>query len=294
MFPGWSAESLFEECDAQDGSSEKFLDAITAGMNQRTRSTTPVWHGTAAPSPTDDVQQGTALTQVIDRWKGAEGGGDDSTRQLARKLVAAKAVLRLSQDEATQLAGLAGNVVELDLKLDIDIDEDGSAQVTYWHHVMNLTDRPLTRFVRELWFEQTHGPLSIQPLASEHRRVAVQRIHDTDNLSKFACQFSPAVQPGETALFGFTCDGAQFANHFWRQGMHRYTRHFTLTVRQRGATAIRTCAATEEHADGSENSAAEDLMWDTDEDGVVLTLTRNYLRPNQAVTMRWEIERAAS
>jgi hypothetical protein len=34
-------------------------------------------------------------------------------------------VLRLSSDEARQLAGLAGNVMELDQRIDIDIDDNG-------------------------------------------------------------------------------------------------------------------------------------------------------------------------
>lgn len=40
--------------------------------------------------------------------------------------------------------------------------------------------------------------------------------------------------------------------------------------------------------DGSENSATEELIWD-DEGDDVLTLTRDYLRPNQSVTLRWTV-----
>ncbi len=39
------------------------------------------------------------------------------------------------------------------------------------------------------------------------------------------------------------------------------------------------------------NSATEDLLWDYDGDDIVVTLTRDYLRPNESVTLRWEIDR---
>jgi hypothetical protein len=30
-------------------------------------------------------------------------------------------------------------------------------------------------------------------------------------------------------------------------------------------------------------------MWDYEGDDVVMTLTRDYLRPNQALTLRWDV-----
>jgi hypothetical protein len=44
---------------------------------------------------------------------------------IGRRLIALAKVLRLSSDEARQLAGLAGNVMELDQRIDIDIDDNG-------------------------------------------------------------------------------------------------------------------------------------------------------------------------
>jgi hypothetical protein len=52
-----------------------------------------------------------------------------------------------------------------------------------------------------------------------------------------------------------------------------------------------TCTAAEEYDDGSEISANDSLTWDYDESDIALTLTRDYLRPNQAVTLRWEVDR---
>jgi hypothetical protein len=88
--------------------------------------------------------------------------------------------------------------------------------------LLNLTNRPIKRLTRELWFETTHGPLTIEPAPSNDRRVAIQWTHDMNNLSKFACHISP------------------------------------------------------------------------DAGDALITMTRNYLQPSQAVTLRWEVSRAAS
>lgn len=124
----------------------------------------------------------------------------------------------------------------------------------------------------------------------DSHRLAIQRIHDTANLSKFACQISPAIQPGEAVEIGYTCDGGRFVDKlYWRQGIHRYTRRFAINLRHAAAGNLMSCSAVEEHADGAENSATEDLTWDSDSGDVVVTFAREYLRPNQSVTLRWEV-----
>jgi hypothetical protein len=173
---------------------------------------------------------------------------------------------------------------------DIDIGPDGWSRVTYHHQLLNLSDKPMTRLAREVWFENTRDQLSIVPIDDTKHRVMIQRRHDTVNLSKFACQFSPPLQPGETATVGFTCTGGQFlSDHYWRQNIPRYTRHYTLRIRHQGAGQLLRCWAVEEHPDGAENSADDDLVWDYDGDDVVMTLVRNHLRPNQAITLRWDV-----
>ena len=74
-----------------------------------------------------------------------------------------------------------------------------------------------------------------------------------------------------------------------RQSIRRYTRRFTLALRHRGVRPLIHCGATEELPDGSEVSTAQDIVWDHEGDDVVLTHTRDYLQPNQAVTVRWEV-----
>ncbi|UGT61338.1 hypothetical protein [Nocardia asteroides] len=190
---------------------------------------------------------------------------------------------------------LAGQVVNLDLHIDLRIDADNAAEVTYRYETLNMTDRPVTRMVRELWFKHTDGGLRVEPLGSSARRVAVQRIHDTANLVKFACLISPPIQPGETAAVGYRCSGGRFLESlYWRQSIYRHTRHFRLDLRHAGAGQLVSCAASEEHPDGSENSAADRLIWDHEDGDVVATLRREHLRPNQSVTLRWEVARAHS
>jgi len=197
---------------------------------------------------------------------------------------------RFSADETRQIAALAGNIVELALHIDIDIDAEGWAAVTYSHDLLNLSERPLTRLARELWFETTRSPLKLIPSSGEKHRIVIQRIHDTPSLAKFACQLSPAVKPGEVGAIRYTAEGGRFVqDHYWRQSISRYTRHLTLKLRHRGGDQLIGATATEEHPDGSENSAAEDLIWDHDDTDVVITLTRDHLRPGQAVTLRWEV-----
>jgi hypothetical protein len=158
-----------------------------------------------------------------------------------------------------------------------------------------LTNRPIKRLTRELWFETTDGPLTIEPSPSNDRKVAIQRIHDMNNLSKFACHVAPAIDPGEAVTISYLCRGGRFLHdHYWRQAVPRYTRHLTLNIRHRGVDMLLNCTAIEEQADGSEVSATEDLICADDSGDAVITLTRNYLQPSQAVTLRWEISRASS
>ncbi|SFP73723.1 hypothetical protein SAMN04489713_1176 [Actinomadura madurae] len=290
MFPGWTAEQLFERVPTQavpkapaDDSGEGSVQAgdLLATIDQRLQ------------SPAGEVEWGTADTPpaavppaLLDTVEGVS----DQARQLGRRLLELQQVLRLSEEETAQLAALSGSIVELSLTTDIDIGPDGWSQVTYRHQLLNLSDKPMTRLARDVWFEYTEKRLTIEPNADSERRIMIQRIHDTANLSKFACQISPPIQPAESATIAFTIRGGRFLrDHYWRQGIARYLRHYTLRVRHRGAGQLLRCTAAEEHPDGSENSAEADLVWDYDGDDVVMTLTRNYLRPNQALTLRWDV-----
>jgi hypothetical protein len=199
-------------------------------------------------------------------------------------------VFRLSDEETAQFAALSGTIVELSLYVDIDIDPEGWSRLIYRHQLLNLSDRPVTRLAKEVWFENTRDRLSIVPAADSERRVMIQRIHDTANLSKFACQISPPIQPGEWAMVGCTVEGGQFvSDHYWSQAIYRYLRHYTIRIRHQGAGQLSRCWATEDHPDGAQNSAEDGLVWDYDGDDVVMTLTRGHLRPGQTLTLRWDV-----
>ncbi|MEV5707450.1 hypothetical protein [Actinoallomurus sp. NPDC052274] len=216
----------------------------------------------------------------------------ESTQRVGQRLLKLKQEQCLSDEEISQLAHLAGYIIDLDTRIDIHIARGGAAHVTYRYELLNLTDRPLTRLARELWFEHTIGKLDLSPLRESTRRMAIQRRHDTPNLSKFACQLSPAIQPGESAVIGYVCEGGRFEDAlYWRQGINRYTRRFTLNLRQADAGDLIGCSAIEEHQDGLEVSATEELIWDYEGDDVIITLTRDYLRPGQSVTLRWTVTR---
>lgn len=199
-------------------------------------------------------------------------------------------------EEATwlQLVRQDQGVVELDVGMTLDIGDDGWARLTYRRVLVNLTSRPVSRLNAELWFEHTDGPLKITPSGDSEHRVAIQRKHDTSTMSTFACLISPAVQPQQTAVVGYVCEGCRFVNdHYWRQFIPRYTRRLTIRLAHRASQLV-SCTAVEEHPDGAENSATEALEWRERDGGVDLSLIRRYLKPNQAVTLRWEVAHVAS
>jgi hypothetical protein len=289
MFPGWTAEQLFEpviedraehppaDTPASTDKAEVLLKAIDQSLH------TPRGDITWGPPAESIAPVSPALLNSVE-------GASDTARRLGRQLLELQRVLRLSDDEAGQLATLSGNIVELSMSVDIDIDPEGWSRVTYRHQLLNLSDKPVARLSREVWFENTRDRLTIEPVSDPDRRVMIQRVHDTANLSKFACQISPPIQPGEMATAGCVCEGGQFLNdHYWRQSIPRYTRHYTLRVRHQRARQLLRCWAMEEEPNGSENSAEDALVWDYDGDDVVMTLTRDHLRPNQALTLRWDV-----
>jgi hypothetical protein len=162
--------------------------------------------------------------------------------------------------------------------------------VTYTHEIVNLSPTPLRRIPRQIWFEHTNEPrLKIAPIVIDGRRFMIQRTHDTAQLSKFACQFSPAIEPGGFVRFGYSCLGGCFLEDYWRQDITRPTRHGTITVRHRRSTLL-GCSAIEQLQDGSEAFATDEILWDQEGPDVTITVTRDYLASGQALTLRWETD----
>lgn len=193
------------------------------------------------------------------------------------------------------LARTSDSVVENDLRIVIEIADNGQSNVTYLHDMLNLSKLPLTRLRRDLWFEKTSGSLNVIPVQQDDHGVMIQPIHCTPSMAKFACQIFPAVQPGESVSFGYQCaNGVFIGAYYWRETITRFTRQFKLQVTQSGVERLAACSATVEHPDGRENSAAEDLAWRTDDNSVTLSLQQEFLQPNHAVALRWDIERRTS
>ncbi|TMK48302.1 MAG: hypothetical protein E6G66_10300 [Actinobacteria bacterium] len=215
----------------------------------------------------------------------------DVAHDLGRKLLALQKTHRLSDEETRLLANLSGHVVELSVAVAITIDAGGASVVTYRHELLNLIPTPLRRLQRELWFLHTSGGLAIWASPLDDHKVMIQRTYDAPGKSRFACQFSPAIEPGDTVHFEYSCTGGCFLDElFWRQAIPRPTRHLTISVRHQQASLLR-CSAIEEMPDGSEVVATDDILWDYEGADVTMTLTRDYLHPNQALTLRWEVER---
>lgn len=225
----------------------------------------------------------------------SQGPAGTTTREIAKAVLLHGKRLRLTDAEITELAKLAGHLVDLEMDVSIDIDGAGVSEITYRFHMINLTDKPIKRMAREQWFENTEGRLCIEPHASSDRDVQIQRTHDTANMSKFACVFTPPIPPGEVGTIAYTTRGGQFLHdHYWRQSTPRYTRRMTLTVRHRQVDMLLNCTAVVDEHDGNQLSALDDLVCLAEDGDALITLTRDYLQPNDAVTIRWEVARGAA
>ncbi|MFF5261791.1 hypothetical protein ACFY4C_22870 [Actinomadura viridis] len=296
MLPGWTAEQLFERCPPEESSQPLSSphDPIAPDVAEllatiEDRIDTPQtgevsWgaHSRTIPAAKERLRAGPASYAAAP---------SDRAQDVGRRLLELQQAKRFNDAEITELAGLSGHVIELAKRIDLEIGPEGEARIEYRFDMLNLGDKPQARVAREVWFEHTTGPLVIKPTPDIDRRIGIQRIHDTANLAKFAFQISPPLQPGEWARVGYICEGGKFeVNHYWRESMPRYCRQYEINIRQRDID-LGGCTATEEHPDGSENSATDSLVWDIEGNDAVMSLTRDYLRPNQAVTLRWEVIR---
>ncbi|MQY26731.1 hypothetical protein [Nocardia aurantia] len=298
MFPGWTAEELFSPADVVADRLKRrsrngfgygpLVEAVAAALQTRDTTVTgwgPVRLPAATGASTPKLPQAVHDFDAADLPEGA--------RRIGKKLAALSQVLRLDATETVQLASLVGNVMELELRIEIHIDVDGRAHILYTHDIFNMSDEPLTRVARQLWFEHAEPDgLHIEPLRRDHRQISIDRTHNAGaTMAKFSCQVSPPIQPGETGMISYTCTGGRFVDAFyWRQDILRYTRRFTIVMRQAGRHRLVTCSGEEVQPNGLIGSATEDLLWDYDGDDIVVTLTRDYLRPNESVTLRWEVD----
>ncbi|HEX9315491.1 MAG TPA: hypothetical protein VGA71_08815 [Actinomycetota bacterium] len=299
MFRGWTTEQLLQGADTPEGGAAP--QPKTAELVEALR------QGLAAPDP--QATWSLPLRSPL-RGQGAAGTGTltlpprltetmhavegDMAHNLGRKLVALQKTLRLSDEETRLLANLSGHVVELSVAVAITIDAGGGSVVTCNRELLNLTPIPLRRLPLEFWFKHTSRALAIWATPLDDHKVMIQRTHDVPSMSKFACQFSPAIDPGDTARFEYRCTGGCFIDElYWRQTVPHPTRHLTLNIRHERASLVR-CSAVEEMPDGSEVVATDDILWDYEGADVTMMLTRDYLHSNQALTLRWEIDRDPS
>jgi hypothetical protein len=302
MFPDWSLEQLFQTDDQDQSISPaerqplpkreigRLLDLVDAGLKAPDQPL-PGWGPPGLPPTAASVPR---LRQSPISAYGAPDL-DGLTRQLGTELVELSRLMRLTDTETRQLAGLTGHVVELELSLSIDIARDGSARVLYQHDLVNLNEKPLGRVTREVWFQYVDTSINITPTQHNDRRIVIQRIHDAGSLAKFAFKISPPLKPGERTTVRYVCEGGSFRDAlYWREFMTRYTRHYTFRLRQQGVGKLTDCTAVIEHSDGSETSVTEGLLWDYHSDDVTVTAAVDYLRPGQTVELRWDADRAAT
>src|SRR6266487_6391940 len=148
MFPGWSAAQLFEPCapDAESNASAgtlaesghveiaRLFEVIDAGLKEPGHAA--VWR---PPNGSPARPPGTGADPVpaaVSSHADAQVSG--ITKELGQRLLAVAKVRRLSPGETHDLGRLAGNIVELDTTIDIDVANDGKARLSYSHELLNL------------------------------------------------------------------------------------------------------------------------------------------------------------
>ena len=194
----------------------------------------------------------------------------------------------------------AGEVIDRRLSVVIDVAPDGAVTLNYQQELFNGSSVPFTRLTRELWFEHTSGPLTIDslPLVEDDenaRNLIIRKIHQSTLNATYACQIYPAVQPGESATVAYTCTGGRFVDaHYWRQAVVVPTTELRMRLVHHGISQLTDCSGLEERPDGSELSVADSIAWTRTGDAVVVELTRRDLDINQALTLRWDFARATA
>jgi hypothetical protein len=291
MLPDWTVKQLFEPCGP--GCPQQVAESPTSYANRIAQTV-----GARLANPgSSRIEWGSPRMREASfstgRARTEESALDIESLPLpeiiSRRLLALGQVHRIPPEEVAQLSTLAGNIIDLSITIDLDIEADGACSVAYRYHSLNLTGHPISRMPRDLWFQHSRGPLDLVALREGPTKVAIQRLHTADNMAKFACQLSPSIQPGDSTSFGYRCGGAEFRKDlYWRQSLARYTRRFTLRVRHQGVGSLAGLTAIEELPDGTERLAPRSVVWDYEGDDAVMTFTLDYLRPSQYATLRWD------
>lgn len=301
MFPSWTVRQLFQPVQAKRSDLLQFSattkpsdSSIFETLIQRIRDPgcdEGIWTKNRDARLQIATQPGLCLIPD-DRRSLSRSELNSFEKQVGKKLILLAQHLRMSTAELESIAQLTHHVLELETAITIDVAVGGQAVVEYDRLILNLMDHPISRLSWDIWFKNTYANVNVTPGASNSRNTRIAVMHDTANLAKFASLISPPVEPGDTARVSYVCRGGSFTDSlYWRQNIPRHTRHFTLTIRHCSPDRLVGCAAIEEFPDGSERSAMECLIWDTSDEVHLLRLTRDYLKPGQAMTLRWEIEK---
>jgi hypothetical protein len=184
-----------------------------------------------------------------------------------------------------------GQVVDVHTKIAVDISVGGEAVVKYGYEILNLTDRPIGRIPRTVWFKHTHDEITVDPVRFDERQVLIEMIHESEPQKKFAYHLSPAVEVGGRGRYGCEIRGGAFVDDlYWRHLAIRDTELMTMEITHQGHV-LRRCSATEELTDGSEILVSDDIEWLQDGPDIRLRLQRADLKPTQVVTLRWEADK---
>jgi hypothetical protein len=286
-----------------DGASQDRIASPVEGLTQSRVS--KIVRGTDRIAALDVIERiadalripGQLLGLAPRKWEANELTDRTAQRQTSSRTVAGG--VAVIQDAPPSLIHTpAGELIDRRLTLDIDVAPDGAVTLNYRQELFNGGSVPFTRLTRELWFEHTSGPLTIEALPLDEddenaRNLIIKKIHQSTLNAHYACQIFPAVQPGESATIAYTCTGGRFVDAFyWRQAFVVPTQEARIRLVHHGIRQLTDCAGIEERADGSELSVADSIAWTRTDDAVVVELTRQNLAINQALTLRWDFPRA--
>ena len=285
MLTDWTAEQLFEPCappcpqELSTGPSDGFTGAIAgriqAGLTDpdATRSS---WgqRPAGAGRPSAD-RSSTDLKDV------------PIHERLARRVTNLGHVLRLPPDEVAEIAALAGNLVDLSLTIDLTIAPDGVCKVTYRYSSLNLTDRPINRAPRDLWFQHSRTKLRTDRAArgTDPKNPSNDcTLRTTSRSSRANCRHRSSLgSPRRSATRAPERSSARTSTGGRRSLGTPASTHFTSATRDlatvRGSLLRRSCPTVRKL------SRTHPITWDYDGDDLIMTFTRDHLQPNQYATL---------
>ena len=178
-------------------------------------------------------------------------------------------------------------MIDLDLDLQIRMQADGSATLSYVHDVLNATGEDRGGLPqREVWFEHTTS-LEVRSLkGSEFEATRIKMVHNAGHILKFLPRFLRPFSHGSVGRVGYDVLGGSFAeDHYWSQSFTRHTCSYTVSLFSE--RALEWAEAFRRNIYGDESEISHGLEMQEGVAGTSVVVRCHHLAPGEVVTLRW-------